>query len=184
VRADRYEDISTLPSFEANCANEIYAGHVAEHVDDVKASFGRWFEVPKPGGRITITVPDCRGANRMWLERKRFPIIAITTGVKAKDVGDREKESVLHHQVFDESTLRICMEAAGFINIAPVDNHEAMVALLSAWLASRARRLQTKAGLSSIPCLTGLEYLLKESLDSNDQSVAIRTFVCVSFVDE
>ncbi|PYM01224.1 MAG: hypothetical protein DMF19_07000, partial [Verrucomicrobia bacterium] len=125
VRADRYEDISTLPSFKANCADEIYAGHVAEHVDDVKASFGRWFEVLKPGGRITITVPDCRGANRMWLERKRFPalelgpdegIIAITTGVKAEDVGDREKEKVLHHRVFDESTLRICMEAVGFIN--------------------------------------------------------------------
>ena len=141
VRADRYEDISTLPSFEANCADEIYAGHVAEHVDDVKASFGRWFEVLKPGGRITITVPDCHGANRMWLERKRFPalelgpdegIIAITTGVQAEDVGDREKESVLHHRVFDESTLRICMEAAGFINIAPVDNHEAMVAPCSA----------------------------------------------------
>jgi hypothetical protein len=67
----------------------------------VKASFGRWFEVLKPGDRITITVPDCRGANRMWLERKRFPalelgpdegIIAITTGVKAEDVGDRESK--------------------------------------------------------------------------------------------
>lgn len=55
VRADRYEDVSTLPSFEANCADEIYAGHVAEHVDDVKASFERWFEVLRPGGRITIT---------------------------------------------------------------------------------------------------------------------------------
>jgi len=72
VRADRYEDISTQPSFEANCADEIYAGHVAGHVDDVKASFGRWFEVLKPGGRITTTVLDCCGANRMWLERKRF----------------------------------------------------------------------------------------------------------------
>jgi len=142
VRADRYEDISTLSSFEANCADEIYAGHVAEeHVDDVKASFGRWFEVVKPGGRITITVPDCRGANRMWLERKRFPalelgpdegIIAITTGVKAEDVGDQDKETVLHNRVFDESTLRICMEAVGFINIAPVDNREAMVAPPSA----------------------------------------------------
>ena len=72
-----FEDISTLPSFEANCADEIYAGHVAEHVDDVKASFGRWFEVLKPGGRITITVPDCRGANRMSLERKRFPALEL-----------------------------------------------------------------------------------------------------------
>jgi len=52
---------------EANWADEIYAGHVVEHVDDVKASFVRWFEVLKPGGGITITVPDCRGANRIWL---------------------------------------------------------------------------------------------------------------------
>ncbi|PYL79067.1 MAG: hypothetical protein DMF27_01920 [Verrucomicrobia bacterium] len=49
--------------------------------------------------------------------------------MKAEDIGDREKETLLHHRVFDESTLRICIEAAGFINIAPVDNHEAMVAL-------------------------------------------------------
>src|SRR5437763_7703374 len=102
VRADRYEDISTLPSFEANCADEIYAGHVAEHMDDVKVSFGRWFEVLKPGGRITITVPDCRGAHRMGLERKRSPalelgrdegIIAITTEGKQKisDIGKRKR---------------------------------------------------------------------------------------------
>jgi predicted SAM-dependent methyltransferase len=141
VRADRYEDISVLPSFEANCADEIYAGHVAEHVDDVRASFGRWFEVLKPGGRITITVPDCRGANRMWLERKHFPaidlgpdegIIQITTGVKILEADHETKFVALHKRVFDESTLRICMEAAGFIKIAPVDNHEAMVAPSSA----------------------------------------------------
>jgi hypothetical protein len=42
----------TFPPYrlEANCGDEIYAGHVAEHVDDVKASFGRWFEVLKPRG--------------------------------------------------------------------------------------------------------------------------------------
>jgi hypothetical protein len=137
IRADRYEDISVLPSFEANCADEIYAGHVAEHVDDVKASFSRWFEVLKPGGRITITVPDCRGANRLWLERKPFPalelgpdegIIAVTTGVKAEDIRDDKDETPPHNRVFDESTLRICMEAVGFVDIARVDNHEAMVA--------------------------------------------------------
>ena len=45
----------------------------------------------------------------MWLERKRFPalelgpdegIIAITTGVKAGDLGDQKKEEVLHNRVF------------------------------------------------------------------------------------
>ena len=73
----------------------------------------------------------------MWLERKRFPalelrpdegIIAITTGVKADDLGDKKKEEIVRDRVFDESTLQICMESVGFINIAPVDNNEAMVA--------------------------------------------------------
>ena len=136
VRADRYEDISTLPSFEANCADEIYAGHVAEHVDDVKASFGRWFEVLKPGGRLTITVPDCRGTNQLWLERKAFPgldlgpdegVIKVATGITVEDLKER-KQVPVHNRVFDESILRICMEAAGLIDIAAVDNHEAMVA--------------------------------------------------------
>jgi len=162
VRADRYEDISTLPSFEANCADEIYAGHVADHVDDVKATFGRRFEAL--GGRITITVPDCRGANRMWFERKRFPalelgpdegIIAITTGVKA-DKSRRPKRGGGPAQ----SSLRridaaICIELVGFINIAPVDNYEAMVALLGAGLATRARRLQTEARLRTTTALSG-----------------------------
>jgi hypothetical protein len=59
-------------------------------------------------------------------------IIAVTTGVKADDLGDQKEEEVLHNRVFDESTLRICIEAVGFINIGPVDNHEAMVAPSSA----------------------------------------------------
>src|SRR5438874_9236576 len=99
VRADRYEDISTLPSFEANCADEIYAGHVAEHMDDIKASFGRWFEVLKPGGRITITVPDCRGANRIWLDRKRFPALAL---------GPDRRDHRYHHR----SESRRCRRSA------------------------------------------------------------------------
>jgi predicted SAM-dependent methyltransferase len=137
VRADRYEDVSALPSLEPNSADEIYAGHIAEHVPDVKAAFGRWFEILKPGGRITITVPDCHGANHLWLEGKRFPaldlepddgIIQVTTGVKTLELNDRKRQTDLHYRVFDESTLRICMEAAGFSDIVAVDNHEAMVA--------------------------------------------------------
>ncbi len=141
VRADRYEDATLLPSIAPDSIEEIYAGHLAEHVEDVKGTFARWGEVLKPGGRITITVPDCRGANRLWLERKRFPalevepdegILQITTGVKPADLRGRAPEAVLHKRVFDESTLRICMEAAGFVSIASVDNHEAMVAPCSA----------------------------------------------------
>ncbi len=137
IRADRYEDATALPSVAPDSVEEIYAGHLAEHVDNVQATFTRWHAVLKPGGRITITVPDCRGANRLWLKGKRFPalevgpdegILQITTGVKPADLHGRAPEAVLHKRVFDESTLRICMEAAGFVDIASVDNHEAMVA--------------------------------------------------------
>jgi hypothetical protein len=82
VRADRYEDISTLPSFEANCVDQIYAGHVAEHVDDVKASFGRWFEVLKPGGRITITVAGLSRCKSFVVRTKTFPRLGVRTRLK------------------------------------------------------------------------------------------------------
>ena len=52
--------------------------------------------------------------------------------MKILDVDHETKLAELHRRVFDESTLRICMEAVGFIHIAPVDNHEAMVAPCSA----------------------------------------------------
>jgi len=77
----------------------------------------------------------------MWLERKRFPalelgpdegIIAITTGVKAEDVGDQDKETVLYNRVFDESTLQYACKRWDSFKVAPVDNHEAMVAPSSA----------------------------------------------------
>ncbi len=52
-------------------------------------------------------------------------------------------------------------------------------------LAGKSRsKVTNQSRAESIPCVTRLEYLLKESLDSNDQLFAIRTFVCVSFVDE
>ena len=52
----------------------------------------------------TIAVPDCRGANRLWLSGERFPaldvgpddgIIQVMTGVKTLDLSDREKRLIL-----------------------------------------------------------------------------------------
>ena len=137
VRADRYEDISTLSSFEANCADKIYAEHVAEHVDDVKASSGRWFEVLKPGGPHRHNSAGLSRHKSNVVGTKTFSRLGVRArrrnhrhhhGVKADDLGDKKKEEILRNRVFDESTLRICMESVGFINIAPVDNNEAMVA--------------------------------------------------------
>jgi hypothetical protein len=143
VRADRYEDISTLPSSKRIGRMRFAPDTWLSMWTTSKRASGALVCGVESRRRITITVPDCRGANRIWLERKRSPalklgpddgIIAIITGVKAADLGDQEEEAVLHNRVLDESTLRTCMETAGFINVAPVDNHEAMVALFSSTL--------------------------------------------------
>ena len=99
-----------------------------------KPSFGRWFEVLKPGphhhnsaglSRPKSNVVGTKTFSHLGV-RADEGIIAITTGVKADDLSDQKKEEVLHNRVFDESTLRICMESVGSINIAPVDNHGAV----------------------------------------------------------
>jgi hypothetical protein len=73
----------------------------------------------------------------MWFGTKAFSRLGVTNhrhhhGSESRDLGDQKREEVPHNRVFDESMLRICMELVGFINVATVDNHEAMVAPSSA----------------------------------------------------
>jgi hypothetical protein len=74
--------------------------------------------------------------------------------VKADDLGDQGRRRYLHNRIFNESTLRICMEAAGFINIAPVDNHEAMVAPSSALRWQLALEGYKPSAAKRIPVVT------------------------------
>jgi hypothetical protein len=137
VRADRYEDVSVLPSVGPDSVDEIYAGHVAEHVADVGTTLRRWLEVLKPGGKITITVPDAEGANRLWIEGREFPVLghppdrgalAVMTGYHSRDeiAGDPDRLH-MHRRAFDRSTLVLCMTAVGFSGVRLVDDHPIMV---------------------------------------------------------
>lgn len=135
IRADRYEDVTALPSVELATVDEIYAGHVAEHVGDLGATLRRWFEVLRPGGRCTITVPDLPGAIALWRARSVFPgilypadegLVAIATGVRTAAEA-AAKELQVHRRAFDSSCLKLCMEAVGFAAVHPVDYHPLMV---------------------------------------------------------
>jgi hypothetical protein len=75
VRVDLHEDVVTLPSFEPDSVDEIYAGHIAEHLADVDAALRRWLEMLNPGGILTVTVPDGEGAMRLWRSRASFPVV-------------------------------------------------------------------------------------------------------------
>ncbi len=134
-RADVYENVVTLPSFQAGTVDQIYAGHVLEHVEDLGACLRRWFQLLKPGGTCVITVPDLVGAIKLWRAGRTFPgilyppldgLVAIAAGVRNPQEAEA-KELQVHRRAFDASCLQLVMEAVGFKGVHLVDYHPLMV---------------------------------------------------------
>lgn len=135
VKADRYEDVQLLPSVEPASVDAIYAGHIAEHVEDLGRALRRWFEVLRPGGVITVVVPDLPGAIGLWRAGRQFPgivyppadgLVAIAAGVRTPEEA-LERPLQLHRRAFDVSSLMLCLQAVGFEQLHQVDHHPLMV---------------------------------------------------------
>jgi SAM-dependent methyltransferase len=58
-------DVRSLP-FEDESADEVYASHVLEHFSYDEPVLEEWWRVLKPGGRITVIVPDLVGVYYAW----------------------------------------------------------------------------------------------------------------------
>lgn len=92
-------DARALP-YEDNSVDEIYAGHLYEHFALDEPVMAEWHRVLKPGGTITITVPDIekglaeyrKGAITLdWFNQVVF--------------GAQNRDEQNHHQVFTEDIL-------------------------------------------------------------------------------
>lgn len=101
VNPDLVCDASKLP-FVDNSIDEIYAGHLLEHftLKEGHCALSEWKRVLKPGGIITITVPDAeKGLNEYrkgsitleWYEQIIF--------------GAPDRDQQYHHQVFTDDIL-------------------------------------------------------------------------------
>ena len=55
---DVVADVTDLSMFEDNSVEEIYASHILEHIDVRVPVLPEWARVLRPGGTITIIVPD------------------------------------------------------------------------------------------------------------------------------
>jgi hypothetical protein len=105
-------------------------------VADVETTLRRWLHILKPGGILTVTVPDCEGAVRLWRSRARFPVVdadagaglvAVATGYRDHAEADADVEGLqTHRRLFDRSVLRLCLQACGFVALREVDNHPVM----------------------------------------------------------
>ncbi len=68
---DEHWDILN-PPYNNNSVDEIYAGHVIEHIfpDTVPRALHDWRLVLKPGGILTVVIPDFDKAFRLYQEGK------------------------------------------------------------------------------------------------------------------
>jgi len=143
-KPDLVDDVSSLATIEPGTVDEIFAGHILEHVEDIGDTLIRWFEVLKPGGIITAVVPDMIATFDLWSSASVFPVLntnpvvgltAVTTGFysygqyKAAVAADPDAaRAQRHRRVFDPSMLKLALTAAGFTLVTRIYKHPCMVA--------------------------------------------------------
>jgi SAM-dependent methyltransferase len=137
LEPDICEDVCTLPSFPPNSVDDLYGGHIFEHVLDPIGALLRWFEILKPGGSICIAMPDHAAAVRLWMNAERFPVLtdkpltgllAVTTGFysfsdyrEKKEANPAAAAAQMHRRSLDLPVLMALMEATGFVELEQID---------------------------------------------------------------
>ena len=96
--------------FESESVDEIYCAHALEHVSirQVQPTLNEWFRVLKPGGILTLQVPDLAWCMIQWLANP-------TTGFELMRIfGNQEHAGEYHKCGFTPQILAHQLAAAGF----------------------------------------------------------------------
>ena len=119
-RPDVVADVRSLP-FDDESVDEIYAGHIIEHlsIEESALALNEWKRVLKPGGTITITVPDFEKAYDMYLS-DRISLAFLNSVVFGDEIGGVME----HKQLFTTELLTDRMMSAKFSNIRILDVSE------------------------------------------------------------
>lgn len=109
--------VSKLP-FEENSLTEIHSAHLMEHFrqdEMVNVLLPYWFTLLSPGGTFTAIVPDGAAMMKSYAEgQMSFEDIRLVT------YGGQEYEGNFHYTMFSAETMKLQLEAAGFVNVVIV----------------------------------------------------------------
>jgi predicted SAM-dependent methyltransferase len=108
-----------LTGLPADCFAEIYACNVLEHVFETHQTLTEWARILKPGGRLTVIVPDVRGiladyesGRNTWAE------------CSERLCGGQTYYQDVHRAAFTLSEMRPIVEAVGFEVLDLRSSHE------------------------------------------------------------
>lgn len=112
-------DIVTLPSFRNGIAVEMLASHSLEHLGKQQGirALKRWYQVLKPGGLLTIIVPNIPIFMKLWVEayEKGEPDV---WGFRSQTIwGNQDTEGEYHRYGYDQERLHYLLQKLGYVDI-------------------------------------------------------------------
>jgi predicted O-linked N-acetylglucosamine transferase (SPINDLY family) len=132
-------EIYPLSLFADNSADEIRASHCLEHFShrQVPHVLAEWVRVLKPGGVLSIAVPDFAKIAANYLEGASQPTENYVMG------GQRDEDD-FHRSLFDRERLTRLMVAAGLVSIESWASDLKDYAALSISLNLRGRKVSAR----------------------------------------
>ncbi len=120
---DYVGDCADLSQFAANSVDELYLSHVLEHLGhqgEFEQALTGFFRVLKPGGVISVGVPDMQALCEIFLA-PQTPL-GVKFGVVNILFGGQKNPYDFHRAGFDENLLRHFLQAAGFEAVERLGN--------------------------------------------------------------
>ena len=113
VKADLYHDLTKPLEIEEGSVDLIASNHLFEHlpIQCVEEVLKNWYTILKPGGTLTMEMPDFDGDVKLYVEAKT-PYQQAR--VLERIFGEHSREGQVHHWGWNEERLRGDLERAGF----------------------------------------------------------------------
>jgi len=123
---DHRHNVRSLPMFEENTVDLIYACHVIEYFDQVEVRdvLREWHRVLKPGGVLRLAVPDFTGMVEVYRKYGDLSLILGPLYGRMLIQTDRGTEAIYHRTVYDFTTLNSVLGSVGFQNVRYYDWRE------------------------------------------------------------
>jgi predicted SAM-dependent methyltransferase len=111
---DYQHDVRTLPMFDDETVDLIYASHVLEYFDWVEVIdvLREWWRVLKVGGTLRLAVPSLEALIRLYDEHGLASVLGPLYGRMETD-----HKTIYHRVVYDHSSLALVLRLTGFKGI-------------------------------------------------------------------
>lgn len=120
---DFKSSVDSLPFFDADSVDLLYASHVFEYFDRQQAPgvLAEWHRVLKPGGILRLAVPNFRCLIQIYQNTGDLNRILGPLYGRMQVDTQSGKITLYHRTVYDESSLSTVLVDAGFSNVRPWD---------------------------------------------------------------